>query len=66
MLVESPVQHFLVSQIVALFNVTLIWINKTKPELKQCLDDIKKADQTLADDARFVRLNQLIYKNGII
>jgi hypothetical protein len=32
-------------------------------ELRQCLDEIKKADQTLADDKRFVRLSQVIERN---
>ena len=35
------------------------------PELKQCLDDIEKADQTLAEDARFVRLSQVFERHGI-
>lgn len=34
-------------------------------ELKQCLDDIEKADQKLADDVRFVRLSQILERNGI-
>ena len=34
-------------------------------ELRQCLDDIKKADQALADDKRFVRLSQVIERNSI-
>ncbi|MBC2699289.1 MAG: hypothetical protein HF976_01535 [ANME-2 cluster archaeon] len=34
-------------------------------ELKQCLDDIEKADQTLAEDARFVRLSQVFERHGI-
>ena len=34
-------------------------------ELKQCLDDIKKADPTLAEDARFVRLSQVFERHGI-
>ena len=34
-------------------------------ELKQCLDDIEKADQTLAEDARFVRLSQVFERRGI-
>ena len=34
-------------------------------ELKQCLDDIEKADPTLAEDARFVRLSQVFERHGI-
>ena len=34
-------------------------------ELKQCLDDIEKAEQALADDVRFLRLSQVIERNGI-
>jgi len=34
-------------------------------ELKQCLDDIEKADQTLAEDASFVRLSQVLERHGI-
>jgi len=34
-------------------------------ELKQCLDDIEKADQALAGDARFVRLSQDFERHGI-
>jgi hypothetical protein len=34
-------------------------------ELKQCLDDIKKADPGLAEDARFVRLSQVFERHGI-
>lgn len=34
-------------------------------ELKECLDDIKKADQKLAEDLRFVRLSQVFEKHGI-
>ncbi len=35
-------------------------------ELKQCLDDIKNADQALANDTRFVRLSNIIERNGIL
>jgi len=34
-------------------------------ELKQCLDDIKKADPGLHEDARFVRLSQVFERHGI-
>jgi hypothetical protein len=34
-------------------------------ELEQCLDDIEKADQTLAEDASFVRLSQVLERHGI-
>ena len=34
-------------------------------ELKQCLDDIEKADQALAVDGRFVRLSQVFERYGI-
>jgi hypothetical protein len=34
-------------------------------EFKQCLDDIEKADQALAEDARFVRLSQDFERHGI-
>ncbi|MDL1975353.1 MAG: SIR2 family protein [Deltaproteobacteria bacterium] len=34
-------------------------------ELKQCLDAIEKADQTLAEDASFVRLSQVLERHGI-
>lgn len=34
-------------------------------ELKQCLDDIEKSDQTLAEDSCFVRLSQVFERHGI-
>ena len=34
-------------------------------EFKQCLNDIEKADQALAEDARFVRLSQVFERHGI-
>ncbi len=34
-------------------------------EFKQCLDDIEKADQALAEDGRFLRLSQVFEKHGI-
>jgi hypothetical protein len=35
------------------------------PELKQCLDDIEKADKSLTKEPSFVRLTQLAERSGI-